>query len=91
MISVLSNVMPTETVEMCEAFFRGETAKAAKMQIEYLDLINDLFCEVNPIPVKAAMAHLGFGENYVRMPLTVMEPEHEAKLVAEMKRLVVIE
>ena len=90
-ISVLSNVMPTETVEMCEAFFRGETAKAAKMQIEYLDLINDLFCEVNPIPVKAAMAHLGFGENYVRMPLTVMEPEHEAKLVAEMKRLVVIE
>lgn len=85
-ISVLSNVMPSETVEMCESYFRGETAKAAKMQIEYLDLINNLFSEVNPIPVKAAMAAMGYCENYLRLPLTEMEPEHEAKLLAEMKK-----
>ena len=55
------------------------------MQLEYLDLINTLFCEVNPIPVKAAMAAMGYCENYLRLPLTPMEPEHEAKLIALMK------
>ena len=55
------------------------------MQLEYLPLINALFCEVNPIPVKAACAAMGFGENYLRLPLTPMEPEHEAVLLQLMR------
>jgi len=58
---------------------------AMKLQCEYLPLIKALFCEVNPIPVKAAMAAMGFCKNYVRLPLTTMEPEHEAKLLSLMK------
>ena len=72
-ISVLSNVMPKETVEMCDRYFAGDTKGALKMQLDYLPLINSLFCEVNPIPVKAAMAAMGFCDNYVRLPLTPME------------------
>ncbi len=84
-ISVLSNLMPAETSDMCRRFLNGDTEGAAKLQCEYLPLINALFCEVNPIPVKAAMAAMGFCENYVRLPLTPMEPEHEEKLLALMK------
>ena len=79
-ISVLSNVMPAQTHEMCERFFKGDLAGAAKLQMDYLPLINALFSEVNPIPVKAAMAAMGWCENYLRMPLTRMEPEHWEKL-----------
>ena len=86
-ISVLSNLMPKETSEMCHAWFRGETALSAALQCKYLPLINSLFCEVNPIPAKAAMAAMGFGENYVRLPLTTMEPEHEARLLKDMRAL----
>ena len=71
-ISVLSNVMPAQTHEMCQRFFDGDLVGAAKMQMEYLPLINALFSEVNPIPVKAAMAAMGWCENYLRMPLTRM-------------------
>lgn len=85
-ISVLSNVAPKETMAICEKCFAGDYAGAAKLQTELLDLINLLFCEVNPIPVKAAMAALGWCENYVRLPLTVMEKEHEEKLIASMKK-----
>ena len=84
-ISVLSNLIPAETSEICKAFMRGDVKKSRDMQLEYLDLINTLFCEVNPIPVKAAMAAMGYCENYLRLPLTPMEPEHEAKLIALMK------
>ena len=84
-ISVLSNLIPAETSEICKAYMRGEVKKSRDMQLEYLDLINTLFCEVNPIPVKAAMAAMGYCENYLRLPLTPMEPEHEAKLIALMK------
>lgn len=86
-ISVLSNLMPRETSELCHLWFRGETAKSAELQCRYLPLINSLFCEVNPIPAKAAMAAMGFGENYLRLPLTVMEPEHEARLLSDMRAL----
>ena len=79
-ISVLSNVMPAQTHAMCERFFKGDLAGAAKLQMNYLPLINALFSEVNPIPVKAAMAAMGWCENYLRMPLTRMEPEHWEKL-----------
>ena len=79
-ISVLSNVMPAQTHEMCARFFEGDLAGAAKLQMDYLPLINALFSEVNPIPVKAAMAAMGWCENYLRLPLTRMEPEHWEKL-----------
>ena len=79
-ISVLSNVMPAATVEMCRKFFDGDVADSAKMQCDLLPLINALFSEVNPIPVKAAMAAMGWCENIVRLPLTPMEEAHWAKL-----------
>lgn len=83
-ISVLSNVAPRQTVEICERFFRGDTTGAAGLQCALLPLIHALFSEVNPIPVKAAMAKLGWCENYLRLPLTPMEPEHEAQLLARL-------
>ena len=85
-ISVLSNVMPKQTAEICSAWFAGDVEKSAQLQCQYMNLIKLLFCEVNPIPVKAAMAAMGWGENYVRLPLTPMEKEHEEKLLAEMKK-----
>lgn len=84
-ISVLSNILPKQTSELCARFFAGDAAGAAAMQLDYLPLIKALFCEVNPIPVKAATAALGFGANYVRLPLTPMEPAHERTLLALMR------
>lgn len=84
-ISVLSNIMPKETVAICDAFFAGDVAKAAKMQCQYLPLIQSLFCEVNPIPVKAALAAMGKMEGYIRLPLTEMEEEHREKMVSIMR------
>ncbi len=79
-ISVLSNVMPKETSRMCHLWFEGKTQEAAALQCKYLPLINALFSEVNPIPVKAAMSAMGWCENYLRLPLTAMEPAHEEVL-----------
>lgn len=79
-ISVVSNILPAKTVEMCKKYFSGDVKGSCDIQLELLPLINSLFCEVNPIPAKAAVAALGFGENYVRLPLTAMEPEHEAEM-----------
>ena len=84
-ISVLSNVMPKETVELCNAYFEGNTEKACDMQLELLPLVNALFCEVNPIPVKAAMAAMGFCKNIVRLPLTPMVDKNKVKMLALMK------
>lgn len=84
-ISVLSNVLPKETVEICDRFFAGDVKGSRELQLKYLPLINALFSEVNPIPVKAAMAKLGFCENYLRMPLCPMEPEHEEVMVNLMR------
>mgnify|MGYP000392780035 FL=1 len=85
-ISVLSNIMPAETVEICNRYFRGDTAGAADLQLELLPLIDALFCEVNPIPVKAACAAMGFCENYLRLPLTPMEEANEKKLLDLMRK-----
>ena len=85
-ISVLSNVMPAQTHEMCQRFFEGDLAGAAKLQMDYLPLINALFSEVNPIPVKAAMAAMGWCENFLRLPLTPMEEAHWQTLRALMAR-----
>ncbi len=79
-ISVLSNLMPAKTSELCHRFFDGDIAGSRELQCRLLPLINALFSEVNPIPVKAAMAAMGFCENYVRLPLTPMEDAHWQKL-----------
>ena len=84
-ISVLSNVLPTETQELCMSFLRGDVQKSAEMQFKYLKLINALFSDVNPIPVKAAMAAMGFCENYLRAPLITMEDGAREKLLAAMR------
>ena len=84
-ISVLSNIMPKATSEMCKKFFDGDTKGACKLQLDLLPLVNALFCEVNPIPVKAAVSAMGYCENYLRLPLTTMEKAHEEKLLALMK------
>ena len=86
-ISVLSNVLPRETVEICDRFFAGDVAGSAALQCKYLPLIDALFCEVNPIPVKAAMAALGWCENSVRLPLTPMEEPHRQVLLQRMREL----
>jgi 4-hydroxy-tetrahydrodipicolinate synthase len=84
-ISVLSNVVPKATVELCRKFFDGDVAGAMEMQKQYLPLINALFCEVNPIPVKAAMAAMGFCEDYLRLPLVPMEDAHRSVLLECMR------
>lgn len=84
-ISVLSNLLPAETSKMCHDFLEGDVATARKAQLDLLPLVDALFCEVNPIPAKAAMARMGFGENYLRLPLTPIEEENEAKLLTAMK------
>ena len=83
-ISVLSNLIPKQTSQMCHKFFEGDVRGSLELQLHYLDLANVLFCEVNPIPVKAAMAAMGFCENYLRLPLTPIEKAHEEKLLAIM-------
>ena len=84
-ISVLSNILPKETSMMCKHYWNGNTAEATRMQLDYLALVNALFCEVNPIPVKAATAAMGYGENFLRLPLTTMEEANEKKLLALMR------
>ena len=85
-ISVLSNVLPKKSVQICKKFFDGDIKGSAALQLELLPLINALFSEVNPIPVKAAMAALGFCEDYLRLPLTPMEDAHRAVLLEEMRK-----
>lgn len=85
-ISVLSNVIPKGAVEMTDAFFAGDLRKAAALQCRYLDLINLLFCEVNPIPAKAAISAMGYGTEFIRLPLTPMEAGNRTKLLAEMRK-----
>ena len=84
-ISVLSNVMPKETHEMAKLCLEGNFKEAAKLQLKYLSLINGLFMQVNPIPVKTAMAKMGFCSAEMRMPLCEMDEEDNEKLYALMK------
>ncbi len=85
-ISVLSNPFPRETAEITDRFFKGDIQGAAQLQLHFIPLISALFSEVNPIPVKAAMNALGYGENRLRLPLTEMEGEHKERLLALMKK-----
>ena len=84
-ISVLSNICPKETVEICKRFEQGDVVGSAALQLKLLPLIDALFCEVNPIPVKAACAAMGYCENILRLPLTLMEKEHESKMLELMR------
>ena len=85
-ISVLSNVLPKETVNMVSSFFAGKVAEAADLQCRLTPLIHSLFSEVNPIPVKAAMSAMGYGEEHLRLPLTPLEPAHRETLFREMEK-----
>lgn len=84
-ISVLSNVAPSQTHEICASYFSGDVAKSCRMQIEAIPLIDALFCEVNPIPVKAAMNLMGKEVGPLRLPLTEMEPAHQETLKKAMQ------
>ena len=84
-ISVLSNIMPKETKEICTRFFNGDIKGSAALQLKLLPLIDALFSEVNPIPVKAACAAMGYCENYLRLPLTPLEKAHEENLLSLMR------
>ena len=89
-ISVASNCAPKQMVEIVDKFFAGDVAGAAQMQKDLYPLIKLLFCEVNPIPIKAAMAAMGYCENRLRLPLTQMEPQNELMLLREMRKLGVL-
>ncbi len=84
-ISVLSNILPAETHKICADFLNGDIKSASDSQINYIPLINSLFCEVNPIPVKTAMNLLGFCSEEIRLPLCEMEDSNKSRLIKDMK------
>ena len=84
-ISVFSNILPRETHELCKAWFEGDTQKALRFQLDYLKLMNSLFMEVNPVPVKTACGMLGLCSDEMRLPLCEMEDANKAKLEAILK------
>lgn len=84
-ISVLSNVVPKETHDICRLWFEGKAAESSKLQLELLQLANTLFCEVNPIPVKTAMSLMGFCSEEMRLPLCEMDDANRAKLIEVLK------
>ena len=86
-ISVLSNILPKETHDMAASLMNGDVKKSAELQLKYLSLINALFSEVNPIPVKKAMNLMGMEVGSLRMPLSEMEDAHAEKLAEEMKKV----
>ena len=84
-ISVLSNVAPKQTHDMCAEFFKGNVEASRRIQLKALPLIEALFSEVNPIPVKAALNLMGKNVGEPRLPLTVMEPQHQEVLKKAMQ------
>ena len=86
-ISVLSNVLPAETVAMTDACKAGDFKTAAAMQCKFMPLINALFSQVNPIPAKAAVSAMGFGKEFLRLPLTPMEEPFRTAMFEEMRKL----
>lgn len=90
-ISVLANVAPQETHDICARFFEGDVKGSLELQLKAIPLIEQLFCEVNPIPVKAAMKLMGVDCGPLRMPLTQLTPQHEESLAKAMKEFGIIE
>ena len=86
-ISVLSNILPAQTRRIVDAYLEGNLQESIDLQCKYFALIKALFSEVNPIPVKAAAAAMGFCKNYLRLPLTTMEEAHYQVLLAEMRKV----
>ena len=86
-ISVLANVVPAQAVALCDKFFAGDLAGAAKLQLGLLPLIQALFSQTNPIPAKAALAKMGMIEERLRLPLTPMEEPFRTKLFARMEEM----
>ena len=84
-ISVLSNVAPKQTHDICKLYFDGKVEESAALQLKAIPLVDALFCEVNPIPVKKGVELMGFAAGPLRMPLTEIEPAHEELLKKEMK------
>lgn len=84
-ISVLSNVAPMETHDMVMKFLDGDVKGSLDIQLKYMDVIHNLFSEVNPIPAKRAVAEMGYCKNIVRRPLTEMEEDHAQVLIQSMK------
>ena len=86
-ISVLSNVAPRGTHDMVLEYLNGHEERARKLQLDYLELVDALFCEVNPIPVKSTMNMLGFNVGSLRLPLTEMEDEHKVAMSKLLSRM----
>lgn len=84
-ISVFSNILPREMHDLCQSFFDGDIAKSRKLQLDYLKLMNSLFIEVNPIPVKTACGLMGLCSEEMRLPLCEMEDSNREKLISVMK------
>lgn len=85
-ISVVSNILPAKTVELCNKALKGDYKGAAQIQYDLHAIIDSLFCEVNPIPVKSATAKMGYGTNTLRLPLTPMSADKEAKMFDLMRK-----
>ena len=84
-ISVIANILPKETAEICSRFFSGDVQGAAALQVKLLPLMNQLMIETNPIPAKAACAAIGYGRNLLRLPLVEMEEGNRQKLLELMR------
>lgn len=85
-ISVMSNILPAETHEICEAYFRGDSERSDSLQMKYLELIEALFMDVNPIPVKQAMRAMGYQVGGCRLPLCDMDPTNAERLYQVLKQ-----
>ena len=85
-ISVLSNLLPKETHDICELYFNGKVKESADLHIKYIDLVDALFCETSPIPVKTAMSLMNFDSGELRMPLCEMEEKNQNILAGVMRR-----
>ena len=86
LISVAANIIPQQMSAMCEAALSGDFKRAAEIQLQYNALLDHLFIEVNPIPVKTAMKHMGLDNGVLRMPLCAMEAGNEKILLDVMKQ-----
>ncbi|MCL2486534.1 MAG: 4-hydroxy-tetrahydrodipicolinate synthase [Oscillospiraceae bacterium] len=85
-ISVLANILPRETRDMCALWFEGKVAESRAIQLKYIGLIKDLFADVNPVPIKAAMNKMGMAVGPCKMPLDEITPEADARLTATLKK-----
>lgn len=86
-ISVLANIFPKQVHDMCQKYFSGDVKESLNLQLKFIPLIKNLFCEVNPIPIKAAMNIMGFEVGECRLPLTKMSNENYKNLVESLKQL----